>query len=58
MKILHRPDYREKRKEEYPAIGDQLDAIWKALAGRDLPPEATAIRDKVLAVKEKYSKNR
>lgn len=42
--------YAEKRRLEYPPIGDQLDAIWKGGA------EAEAMLQQVLAVKAKYPK--
>lgn len=42
--------YAEKRRSEYPPIGDQLDAIWK---GGD---EEKEMLSKVLAVKSKYPK--
>jgi len=42
--------YAEKRAAEYPAIGDQLDALWK---GGDAAAEMLA---KVQAVKAKYPK--
>jgi hypothetical protein len=42
--------YVAKRQAEYPAIGDQLDALWK---GGDAAAEMLA---KVQAVKAKYPK--
>jgi hypothetical protein len=42
--------YIAKRAQEYPAIGDQLDALWKGGA------EAEAMLAKVQAVKQKYPK--
>jgi len=42
--------YIAKRVAEYPAIGDQLDALWK---GGDAQTEMLA---KVMAVKAKYPK--
>jgi hypothetical protein len=44
------PTYAQKRAAEYPAIGDQLDALWK---GGDAAAEMLA---KVQAVKTKYPK--
>lgn len=41
---------RLNRAEEYPSIGDQLDALWKG--GED----ATEMLAKVQAVKAKYPK--
>jgi hypothetical protein len=43
-------EYQTKRAVEYPAIGDQLDALWK---GGDAAAEMLA---KVQAVKTKYPK--
>jgi hypothetical protein len=46
------PDlYKEQRAAEYPAIGDQLDALWK---GGDAAAEMLAA---VQAVKAKYPKD-
>jgi hypothetical protein len=42
--------YKQKRATEYPAIGDQLDALWK---GGEAAAEMLA---KVQAVKAKYPK--
>lgn len=45
------PDaYKEKRLNEYPAIGDQLDALFHAGV---FPPEMAA---QIQAVKDKYPK--
>ena len=44
------PDYYASRRAEYPALGDQLDAMWK---GADA---MTAMAAKVAAVKAKYPK--
>jgi len=46
------PDYYAKRRNEYPPIGDQLDAFWK---GQD-SPEYSIIMAKIAEVKEKYPK--
>ena len=46
------PDYYALRRGEYPAIGDQLDAIWK---GAD-SPEFAVILQKIQEVKQKYPK--
>jgi hypothetical protein len=42
--------YQEKRRLEYPSIGDQLDALWK---GGEAAEEMMA---RVQAVKNKYPK--
>jgi len=43
-------EYRVKRRAEYPPLEDQLDAIWKG--GEDME----AMRQQIMAIKEKYSK--
>ena len=43
-------EYKFKRAEEYPAIGDQLDALWKG------GEAAAAMLAQVQAVKAKYPK--
>lgn len=42
--------YQEKRRLEYPSIGDQLDALWKGGAA------AEEMMARVQAVKNKYPK--
>jgi len=44
------PDYYALRRAEYPALGEQLDALWK---GGDA---AAAMAAQILAVKAKYPK--
>lgn len=44
------PDYYAKRRAEYPALGDQLDALWKGGEAQD------AMLAKINAVKNKYPK--
>lgn len=44
------PDYYAKRRAEYPAIGEQLDALWK---GGDA---AAAMTAKIAEIKAKYPK--
>lgn len=44
------PDYYAKRRAEYPALGEQLDAMWKGGAA------LTAMQLKIQAVKNKYPK--
>lgn len=44
------PDYYASRRAEYPALGDQLDAVWK---GADAMAVMAA---KIAAVKAKYPK--
>jgi hypothetical protein len=42
--------YARKRQQEYPSMGDQLDALWKGGAAAD------AMLEKIQAVKTKYPK--
>lgn len=49
-KKLQALSYRDQRASEYPAIGDQLDALWKG--GKD----AADMLAKVKAIKDKYPK--
>ena len=50
MKFKVEQDYAQRRKQEYPDIADQLDALWK---GGDV---AEAMRQKIIAVKDQYPK--
>ncbi|MCX5592550.1 hypothetical protein [Alcaligenes endophyticus] len=60
MKIHHNPnDYAERRRKEYPDIGDQLDAVFKLAQhlqeqGQELPPDVGKWVDDCKAVKQKY----
>lgn len=56
-------NWLESRVNEYPDIGDQLDAILKGfnqlrLNGTDLPADLDSVVSKWLAVKKKYPKPR
>lgn len=46
------PDYYAKRRDAYPAIGDQLDALWR---GTD-SPEFQALITRIQEVKATYPK--
>lgn len=54
--------YKQARAEEYPSVGDQLEAMWGAIASlavsanHPLPPATEEVLDKIEAVKEKYPK--
>ena len=54
----NKPTYQELRPNEYPPIGDQLDAIMKWVATTDIPltDELKAIAAECLAVKAKIPK--
>lgn len=61
MKIRHTDDYRKRRKVEYPATGDQLDAVMKLAAalkeqGIPLPEETERWISRCQEVKTKYPK--
>jgi len=47
---LAKLEYQDKRRAEYPPIGDQLDALWKG--GADM----AAMKAQIDAIKAKYSK--
>ncbi len=46
--------YAQKRQEEYPSIGDMIDALCKAKAGND--SELTALMTVRDSIKVKYPK--
>lgn len=50
MKIAIEVDYKNRRKEEYPSLADQLDAIWKG------GEEAEAMRKRIMAIKDTFPK--
>lgn len=50
MKLKFTDDYAKRRKEAYPSIGDQLDALWKGGAELDV------MRKRVLGVKARFPK--
>lgn len=45
------PDYYAKRRNEYPSLAEQLDALWKG--GADM----AAMMDKIKLIKAKYPKS-
>lgn len=53
--------YAEMRAGAYPALGDQLDAIWKVinqlcLEGTELPQDGNDMLGRILAVKREHPK--
>jgi len=48
--MVKKETYADKRRAEYPSIGDQLDALWKG------GMEKIAMQRKILAIKSKYPK--
>lgn len=57
MKVSITGDYKARRREEYPPIGDQLDAIWKWLETQKITAETLLIAKKIKAVKGKYPRS-
>ena len=56
-------EYRAKRAREYPHIGDQLDAMWKALQAMGVQPNVQASPNTpegmlglIQSIKQKYPK--
>ena len=56
MKINHRGDYRLRRSAEYPALADQLDALWHGMDAGVLPTVEPFYSD-LKAVKDRYPKD-
>lgn len=50
MQLKFTDDYAKRRREAYPSIGDQLDALWKG------GEEAAKMKQKILDVKNQYPK--
>lgn len=53
--------YKQKRIDEYPPMGDQLDIIWKemskkAAGGESYSDEAVDMLTEIMGVKTKYPK--
>lgn len=46
--------YKRRRQMEYPPIGDQLDAIWKALNEITENADATQMLERIKEIKAKY----
>jgi len=50
-------EYQTNRKNEYPAIGDQLDMLWHSIdEDASLKSKYFKFHQAILAVKSKYSK--
>lgn len=57
--IVDSRTYADKRREEYPPIGDQLDALMKWLATEaefSIPDELKSVAMSCMSVKAKYPK--
>jgi hypothetical protein len=46
------PDYYSLRKNEYPSLGDQLDAMWKGVGSAAF----ISMQEKIAEIKAKYPK--
>lgn len=49
------PDYTDQRRQDYPPVQDQLDALWHAMDAGILP-KAPGFYEPLLNVKRKYPK--
>lgn len=57
MKIKFKPCYRAKRMADYPALADQLDALYHAVAADpELAVKLQKFVDPIRRVKEKHPK--
>ncbi|MBS4052677.1 MAG: hypothetical protein KGZ69_15975 [Methylomonas sp.] len=52
---FRKPGYQELRRQSYPSIGDQLDAIWKKIQSTG-DAGADQMFAEINAVKSKYPK--
>lgn len=50
-RVESKADYQMQRLRAYPPVGDQLDALWKALHGMPLTQEGEDMRQRIAAVK-------
>jgi len=57
LPIKQKQDARQNRRNEYPAIGDQLDMLYKAMDAGVLP-KVDDFYDSIKAVKDKYPVNK
>jgi hypothetical protein len=60
--LYHWANYADFRRGEYPAIGDQLDDLYKTLSylssnGTDIGPDGQAWIAQIAAIKDKYPKS-
>lgn len=55
MKINHKGSYAKRRKDEYPPLADQLDALWHAMDQGTLPV-VPAFYEPIKRVKDTYQK--
>lgn len=55
MKIDHVACYKGLRAKQYPALEEQLDALWHAMDMGQLP-KVEGFYDEIKAVKDKFQK--
>ena len=55
MKFKVKQDYRKLRQQDYPAIGEQLDALWHAM-DQGTMPKAEPFYSDIKAVKDAHPK--
>jgi len=55
MKLKHSGDYSARRAEQYPALADQLDALWHAMDRGELP-KVEGFYGPIQRVKKQYPK--
>ena len=53
---IHERTYHAYRAQNYPPVGDQLDAIWKALSKLTGDPDAQAMLTRIREVKTAHPK--
>jgi hypothetical protein len=56
LKIKHDGGHEVRRASEYPAIQEQLDALWHAM-NQGLIPKIEPMYSQVKAVKDRYPKS-
>jgi hypothetical protein len=55
MKLKHSGNYSARRAEQYPALADQLDALWHAMDRGELP-KVEGFYGPIQRVKKQYPK--
>jgi len=59
MKLHHSGDYVQRRRDDYPGLGDQLDALWRTIAklpAKSVAPETRVMLEQIQAIKATYPK--
>jgi hypothetical protein len=55
LKLRHIEDYRKLRRDAYPTVGEQLDALWHSM-DKEESPKVEPFYSMIKAVKDKYPK--